>query len=315
MEAAEPADFGWFSGRAHEVVVPVVSTAPPDAAPNAVGDRRCWLPPVRDEPVLPGTDGVVSVSLAVEPSSMDHVLLAGLPALVAGWDPPPRMWFLRRRRPMPHLRLRLHTDDFGDAAARIGWWAAALRQQRLAGDLSLDTYHPERGRYGTGPALAAAERLFAADSAAALAQLRAQSGRRIDRHALTAASLVDLAAAMLGDRTDGCEWLVARPERAGGSSLDRDALRQATTLRPAALPEPVRDAWQERARAATGYADALSASTGPVTPDSVLASLLHLHHVRTHGPDEAAEQVTYRLARHIALATVRRRAHRAGTTE
>lgn len=312
VESAQPADFGWLSGRAHEIVVPVASTAAPAAVPAALIGRDSWPPPAPAEPLLPGTGGLISVSLAVDPSLMELVLSAALPALIADWDEPPLMWFIRMRRPAPHLRLRLHTDDFGYAAVRIGRWAAALRQQGLAGDLSLDTYHPESGRYGDGPALAAAERLFVADSTAALAQLRAERECRIDRQAFTAASMVDLAAAMLGNRNDGCEWLIARLEQAGRSPIDRDMLRQAVAFDPAALPGPVRNAWRERSDAAARYADALSASSGPITPESVLASLLHLHHVRTHGPDEAAEQVTYRLARHIALATVRRRTRRVG---
>ncbi|GAA3956326.1 hypothetical protein Aau02nite_78570 [Amorphoplanes auranticolor] len=315
VDAAQPADFGWFSGRAHEIVVPVASTAAPAAAPAALTGRNSWPPPAPAKPLLPGTDGLISVSLAMEPSLMELVLMGALPALLADWDEPPLMWFIRRRRPVPHLRLRLHTDDFGYAAAKIGRWAAALRQQGLAGDLSLDTYHPESGRYGDGPALAAAERLFAADSTAALAQLWAQRERRINRQAFTAASVVDLAAAMLGNRNDGCEWLIARLKQAGRSPIDRDVLRQAVTFEPAALARPVRDAWRERSDAAARYAEALSATGGPITPDSVLASLLHLHHVRTHGPDEAAEQGTYRLARHLALATVRRHARRAGAPE
>ena len=168
--------------------------------------------------------------------------------------------------------------------------------------LSLDTYHPESGRYGGGTALAAAEELFAADSTAALAQLAAQPESGIDRQALTAASMVDLAASMLGSRTDGCEWLVARPEQAGQAPIDRNVLRQAVTLDPSELPEPIQHAWQERSRAAARYAAELSAVAGPLTPASVLTSLIHLHFVRAHGPDEDAEQLTYRFARHVALA-------------
>jgi len=312
VDAARPADFGWLSGRAHEIVVPVASTAAPAATPTALTGWSSWPPPAPAELLLPGTDGLISMSLAMKPSLMELVLVSALPALLADWDEPPLMWFLRMHRPVPHLRLRLHTDDFGYAAVRIGRWAAALRQQGLAGDLSLDTYQPESGRYGHGPALAAAERLFAADSTAALAQLRTQRERRIDRQALTAASMADLATAMLGDRTVGCEWLIAHLKQAEHSPIDRAVLRQTVTLAPAALAEPVREAWRKRSDAATRYANALATSGGPITPDSVLASLLHLHHVRTHGPDEAAEQVTYRLARHIALATVRRRTRTAG---
>lgn len=240
--------------------------------------------------------------------------MRGLPALFADWPEPPLWWFVRMRRPTPHLRLRLHTDDYGDAAVRVGRWVAGLRQQRLAGDWSLDTYHPESGRYGCGPALAAAEKLFAADSTAALAQLVALPESGINRQALTALSMVDLAASMLGSRTDGCEWLVTRPEQTGQATIQQDVLRQAVTLDPSELPEPIQHAWQERARAAIRYAAELSAVAGPLTPASVLASLMHLHVVRALGPDEDAEQLTYRLARHVALAAVRRRVRAVGAS-
>ena len=310
VDAASPEDFGWLSGRAHEIVVPVASTV----APAAVTARGAWPPPVPPEPVIPGAGGVLSASVAVDPSTVETVLARGLPALFADWPEPPLWWFVRMRRPTPQLRLRLHTGDYGDAAVRVGRWVAGLRQQRLAGDWSLDTYHPESGRYGCGPALAASEKLFAADSTAALAQLVAQPESGIDWKALTALSMVDLAASMLGSRADGCEWLVARPERTGQAPIQRDVLRQAVTLDPSGLPEPILHAWRERSRAATRYAAELSAVAGPLTPASVLASLMHLHVVRALGPDEDAEQLTYRLARHVALAAVRRRVRTVGAS-
>ena len=306
VEAAGSEDFGWLSGRAHEIVVPVASTAAAAAAPASVAARASWPPCAPADPVLPGESGLLSGSLAVDPSTVELVLRRGLPALFADWPEPPMWWFIRMRRPYSHLRLRLHTDDYGQAAIRVGRWAVALRRQGLADDLRLDTYRPETDRYGTGPAMSAAEELFGADSRAALAQLAAKDSQ-IAPQALTAASMLDLAAAMLGSRESGCEWLVARPEPPGRAPIDRGVLRQAVALDPTLLPDEVQRAWQERAQAAGRYADALSAFSGPLTPATVLTSLTHLHFVRAHGPDEAAEQVTYRLARHIALATVRRR--------
>ena len=312
VEAAGLEDFGWLSGRAHEIVVPVASTAAPAAVPAAVAARGSWPPPVPAGPVLPGSSGLLSGSLAVEPSMVELVLWRGLPALFADWPEPPMWWFVRLRRPYSHVRLRLHTDDYGDAAVRVGRWAAALRRQGLAGDLRLDSYRPETGRYGDGRAMSAAEELFAADSRAAVAQVAAKDDSPLDRRALTAASMLDLAAALLGSRDDGCEWLVARPAHPGRAPIDRGVLRQAVTVDPTSVPELVQRAWQERSRAAARYAAALSASGSPLTPAQVLTSLVHLHFVRAHGPDDAAEQVTYRLARHIALAAVRRRARTAG---
>ncbi|MEU1808427.1 lantibiotic dehydratase [Micromonospora aurantiaca (nom. illeg.)] len=314
VDAASPEDFGWLSGRAHEIVVPVASTVAPAATPAAVTARGDWPPPAPPEPVIPGASGLLSASVTVDPSTVELVLARGLPTLFADWPEPPLWWFVRMRHPTPHLRLRLHTEDYGDVAVRVGRWVAGLRQQRLAGDWSLDTYHPESGRYGSGPALAAAEELFAADSSAALAQLVAQPDSGINQRALTALSMVDLAASILGSRTAGCEWLVARPEQTGQAPVQRDVLRQAVALDPSGLPEPIQQAWQERSRAATHYAAELSAVAGPLTPASVLASLIHLHVVRALGPDEDAEQLTYRLARHVALAAVRRRVRAVGAS-
>lgn len=70
--------------------------------------------------------------------------------------------------PRPHLRLRLHDPDHERAAGYVAAWAKGLREQGLAGEIAFDTYRPETGRYGTGAAMAAADELFAADSAAAL---------------------------------------------------------------------------------------------------------------------------------------------------
>ncbi|WP_123606408.1 lantibiotic dehydratase [Micromonospora sp. Llam0] len=314
VDAASPEDFGWLSGRAHEIVVPVASRAAPAASPAALTARGTWPPPATPEPLAPGASGLLSASVAVDPATVELVLTRGLPALFADWPKPPLWWFVRMRRPTPHLRLRLHTDSYGDAAVRVGRWVTGLRQQRLAGGWSLDAYHPESGRYGYGTALVAAEGLFAADSTAVLAQLVAQPESGIDRQALTALSMVDLATSMLGSRTVGCEWLVARPEQTGQAPIQRDVLRQAVTLDPNELPEPIQHAWQERSRAANRYAAELSAVAGPLTPASVLASLIHLHVVRALGPDEDAEQLTYRLARHVALAAVRRRVRAVGAS-
>jgi lantibiotic biosynthesis protein len=200
--------------------------------------------------------------------------------------------------PRHHLRLRLHAADCGQAAARTGQWAAELRRQGLASDLVLDTYRPETGRFGTGPALAA-ETLSAADSAAAAAQLA--SPGIADSRALTAASLADLAAALLGVPAAGLQWLRDHPVPAGREPLARDARLRALALTAPgdAVPVAVRQAWRARASAAGAYAGLLAENDRD--PADVLETLLHLHHNRVHGPGRENESRTYRLARSCAL--------------
>ena len=297
-ESWSPEDHAWCGGRAHEVTVPLAATVAPGPPPKLLA-RNGPLPSAdRDHGHLPGSGGVLSARLYSDPALFDQILTECLPALVSGWGELALWWFIRYRDPRHHLRLRLHAADCGQAAARTGQWAAELRRQGLASDLVLDTYRPETGRFGTGPALTAAETLFAADSAAATAQLAATVSA--DPRALTAASLAELSAALLGGQA-GMQWLRDHPAPAARQPLARDVRLRALALTcPGdAVPAEVRQAWRARADAAGAYAELL-AGTGR-DPAGVLETLLHLHHNRVHGPGRETESLTYRLARACAL--------------
>ncbi|MGY4934838.1 lantibiotic dehydratase [Streptomyces sp. 900116325] len=299
-EAPTRADHRWCDGRAHEVVIPLAATAPPAPAPVFLTGSA----------PLPVTDreqrgDVVFVKLYTQPETFDTLLTAYLPALLRRWITPPLWWFTRYLHPAPHLRLRLHDADHEHAAGQVAAWAADLRQRGLLGEIAFDAYRPETGRYGTG-----AEELFATDSTAVLAQLAFLSANRnLHPQALTAVSLVDLAGAMTGTRSAGMHWLTAHPEYAAGAGTqDRDVRQQTFRLvdgeRINSLPggAALTDAWAARTKAAASYTACLTPEITRLTPETVLASLLHLHHVRALGIDGEAEAVTYKLARAVALA-------------
>ncbi|MGH3546708.1 MAG: lantibiotic dehydratase [Pseudonocardiaceae bacterium] len=319
-EAPTAADHEWFAGRAHEIVIPLAATVPPVRAP-AVITSSAPLPLIgREQGALPGS-GVLFAKPYGHPDVFDTILTRHLPTLLNAWDEPPPWWFVRLHHPAPHLRLRLHIQDYGQAACRVGSWAADLRRRGLLGELTLDPYHPETGRYGSGPAMVAAEALFAADSAAVLTQLTAlASSRELHPQALTAASLVDLVCAMTGSQHAGMRWLIDRPVLAGLATVrDREVLRQA--LRLADGPElhsiprgpAIAAAWHTRSEAATRYAAWLTPDATHVTPASVLVSLLHMHHVRAHGIDPDTEAGSHRLARTVALSWNARQTVHAGS--
>jgi thiopeptide-type bacteriocin biosynthesis protein len=332
-EAAGPSEHGWFGQRAHEIVIPLASTTPAVRVPDVV-TAPGPLPLIeREHGRLPGSD-VLFAKLYGHPDGFAPILVDHLPDLLAAWDEPPRWWFVRYADPRPHLRLRLHLaggHEYGRAASRVGAWAAGLRRRGLVGDLVLDTYHPETARYGPGPALAAAEAVFAADSAAAVAQLAAMAAsRRTHPYALTAASLADLAAALTGSVPAGMRWLIEHPPAGRAPGYGREVVGQALAMtnmtvqgtdvadvgadgtgpsvRPAGEDTPhtipgggrIAAAWQARQRAAAAYADRLAGGSYPTRP-SVFASLLHMHHVRVHGPDRDAERGYHRIARAVAL--------------
>ncbi|WP_411146303.1 thiopeptide-type bacteriocin biosynthesis protein [Streptomyces sp. x-80] len=160
----------------------------------------------------------------------------------------------------------------------------------------------------------AAEALFAADSAAVLTQLHLLSAHQdIAAQALAAASLLDLANAVLGGPSAATNWLLGHPEHASGApAQDRDMRRQALrladreVLRQLPGGSEVADAWTRRSEAAARYTACLTSSITRHTPDTVLGSVLHLHHVRALGIDPQGEAITYKLARAVALSRAAR---------
>jgi len=305
----------WIGGRAHEIVLPLATSAPPDREPPTVRARP--LTPTRHPGHIPGTSPWLYALLPSHPGLHSEILTRHLPELIAGWPEPPQWWFLRYHAPTPHLRLRIKLDspgDYGHAAARVGTWADRLRRAGLLASLSLGTYHPETGRYGTGPVMESAETVFAADSAAAVAQL----GTAISPPALAAASFIDLAAAFTGSHDDGMRWLSQYIPRSTGTAVSRDDLD--TTIRVAspdggsalhAAPggDQVRTAWERRAVAVAAYRAQLDAAGGP-DPDLILLSLLHMHHARVIGTGIDSERSCLRLARNTAVSATRPRSVR-----
>ncbi|MDT3396324.1 lantibiotic dehydratase [Streptomyces sp. B1866] len=309
-EAPEPSAYGWLDGRPHEITLALASAAQP-----APARRRTGAPTVvgREHGRLPGASEWAFVKLYGHPARQADLLTTCLPDLWETWDHPPEWWYVRYRDPEPHLRLRLrlpHPDAWGECLRQVGTWAADLRQRGLVGRVQWDTYYPETGRYGTGAAMAAAETVFAADSEAAVAQLTLSTSGDLPPQAVTAASLADLAVSFTGSTRAGLRWLIDHTTTRSGPAPARDlhaTVRRLSEphgnrafLRSVAGGEEVAEAWARRRAALAAYRGRLADTGGP-DPDAVLASLLHMHHIRAAGIDEDCERTCRRLARSAAL--------------
>ncbi|MGH3938974.1 MAG: lantibiotic dehydratase, partial [Pseudonocardiaceae bacterium] len=308
-EAPDPSAFGWIDGRAHDVVIPLAATARPVP-------QRAWSGRVisREHGHLPGSGDWLYVKLYGHPDRQVAILTTHLPGLLSTWDSPPQWWFIRYRDPEPHLRLRIRlpsADAFGEAARRVGAWVAGLRRLGLVGQVQVDTYYPETGRFGGGAAMVAAESVFAADSAVVIAQLRyTRRGGPPRQHALIAASLVDLAVSFTDGIGEGMRWLIDHvgktPAPAPAREVHDHAIRLANphdgwaTLRASPGGGDIATAWAGRRTALVAYRDTL-VDSGEIAPGVVLPDLLHLHHVRMVGICPDTERACARLARAAAL--------------
>jgi thiopeptide-type bacteriocin biosynthesis protein len=182
------------------------------------------------------------------------------------------------------------------------------------------TSYAETGRWGSGQALHAAERVFTADSRAVLTQL--QQRRRPHRQALIAAHTTAIAAAYLGDTAAAMHWLVEHlladpPKQAVARPVFDEAVRIANpdhgwaALRAAPGGAAVVDGWQARDNALAVWRaelDRHSPDTDGIGVDDTLRHFLHGHYIRAYGIDFDDEPVCLHLARAAALAWTRRRA-------
>ncbi len=317
-EAGDHDDLAWV-GRACELLVMLDG-----ARPRAAGARLPTSPPhptapqpigTRSDALLPGHSAVLHAQLLGHPLRFDEILTEHLSLFLDDVEEHMALWWFRRHhdttRPDSdqHLVLGMRLrgpQEYGVAAARLADWAAGLSACGLLADLNLGTYQPQRGGYGHGAAMeAAVEGVFAADSAAALAQIRLATDSGMPNQAIAAASMSDVAASLAATPEAGHRWLVdLLPQEHGklDSSLREAALRLVSVddwaeLRGLPGGQTVAQAWEKRREALAVYRDRFS-------PDGdqtmVLRSLLHDHYVRAVGVDPGAERVTNRLARAVA---------------
>ncbi|MGP3927858.1 lantibiotic dehydratase [Streptomyces sp. 8N616] len=311
-EVADPDEYGWI-GRAHEILLPLIRTQPEEN--GTLPTPRLLTAVSAEDTQLPGTGTVLRAHLHAHPQRRSEILDRHLPRLLAEFDAAPLWWFTRHRemaRPEAdqHLALFLHLEPgrYGAAAERVHAWTDGLRRSRLASHLTLASYQPQVGRYGYAAAMDAAHRVFAADSAAALAQIRFTArAEALDPQALAAASILDLITHLAPDADHGMNWLIQNVPQ-GHGRLERRLCDQVLDLAASSEPSPlfaalpggedVTHAWQARATAVHAYRESLAIQRDPLT---VARSLFHQHHVRALGVDPAAEAVTLRLARTAAL--------------
>jgi len=307
-EAPDASALGWIDGRAHDIVIPLAATGRPVP-------RRSWSGRTlsREHGHLPGSNDWLYVKLYGHPDRQTAILTTHLPNLLSAWDNEPQWWFLRYHDSDKHLRLRIRlgNTDFGQTAARVAEWTAGLRRLGLVGQVQWDTYYPETGRFGEDAAMVAAESVFAADSAAVIAQLKATSCRGGPHpHAILAASMVDLVITVTGGIGDGMRWLISQLRTSSIPAPPREVHDQViglanphddwATLRTIPGGEDIATSWTLR-RAALARYRAVLATADEIAPDSVLSDLLHLHHARMAGISPDTERICRRLARAAAV--------------
>jgi len=309
---------GWCGGRPHELVIPLAAErpAPWPRLPRPTMGRVIDPSHVHS----PGTSPVLLAALYGDRKRQDTIITEHLPHLMTRWTSeqvPSRWWFLRYRQGSEdYLRLHLvlpHSGPaaFGEAAATVGCWADELRRLGLARDLTFNSVHPANGRWGSGPALIAAEQVFAADSDAVLTQLNRPA--QIHRLALIAANFIAMAAAFTGGISMGTRWLIEQVPSSAPPGVPRQVFTQAVRLADprgefAALrAEPggqaLVDGWAHRTTALMEYRGLFPGpDTGGVDVDAVLGSLLHTHFLRAYGIEPADKVMCLYLARAAALA-------------
>lgn len=268
---------GWIGGRSHEVVLTLARTPSPNKPERTRPARAISAVEYR-----PGLSPWLYVQLY---GRCDDILAqsAELDSIAGdGW------WFIRYHEPEPHLRLRIPLRDasrFGPTVGRLGTWADQLRTDGLLHDYTINTYRPET-RFGAGATLAAAEKVFAADSHAPIQRL---SG---DRTIATAAGLICMAD---GFTENGPGWLIEHVDHRGEP---RATERPVSPYREQVV-HTLRASRDDRLRQALANYRAHAERDG-LDPDQILADLLHLHHARMIGVNFASERYCLRLARATA---------------
>ncbi|MFC4117034.1 lantibiotic dehydratase [Nonomuraea zeae] len=312
-----PEETGWLDGHANELVVPLTlvngAARPPRHMPRGKAPRPRYLP---------GGEWLYAKLYSTR-ARQDELLGRHLPDLLTDLPPSVDRWFfIRYQDPDPHLRLRFHGDPH-EVNARLlpalRDWAETLCHAGLASRLALDVYEPEVARYGGAETIESAEGVFAADSAAVLAQLRLRErDLDIDAELLVAANYIDILRS-LGD-PDWQQWLLSFLPKGDHHAAFRDKRQEAIRLIdpdgdwPALAARKggaeLLEIWRARRPALETYGSAIREEAAEPLSDTrsaVVSGLLHMHHNRLIGVRPTTEPRTLAIARGVVEAALSRK--------
>ncbi|WP_172384662.1 lantibiotic dehydratase [Streptomyces sp. MNP-20] len=303
------ADSGWLHGPGGAHEAEAVVTLTPCLPEPAEAPARTTRPVIRrgTGEIPPGGPWLYA-TLYTSAERQDELLTGPLRRFLADLGSPPagpsgvdRWFFIRYADPDPHLRLRLHGDPAllnGTVLPRLHDLVAELSSEGLARGLRLDSYAPETERYGGPTLLAGAEAVFHADSQLVLERLAAPAD---DRILSTAYDVTELVRAFhRGYGGDWRHWLTGTYPKREQHHKAFAARRRAALARitPDGVPDPAAQPYHaapERfGRLVRAEEDRGALS---VSPDAVLASLVHMHCNRRLGTDRTAEAQTLAVAR------------------
>ncbi|MFJ7773221.1 lantibiotic dehydratase [Streptomyces sp. NPDC097107] len=293
-ETVDDGDLGWI-GHAHEITMPLAVTGPQVPHPDLAG-----APLLKNTRLHhPGDTSTrwLQAKVFTHPTAMDEILTGRLPALLEDLGTAD-VWFARYRslHETGHLRIRVPADGGAGHAGTlqaVAAWTGRLTADRLASHLVIDGYRPETGRYGTGPAMAAAEAVFVADSL--VARYALTDVPSLATEVRCALGMIDMAEGFLGTR-EGRTWMAVAPApRPEGHPevTTRPAVRHVRS-HPLLTASPRLAAALAQRRAALG---AYRAHVDGRRTEQVLESLLHMHHNRMTGPDRVSEAACRHAAR------------------
>ncbi|WP_078868733.1 lantibiotic dehydratase [Streptomyces sp. NRRL B-1347] len=309
LPLGQDTDGGWLHGPggAHEAEA-VVTLTPRGPRKAEAPARGTHLVARHGTGEIPPGGPWLYATLYTSAERQDELLTGPVRRFLTELDSPPagpggvdRWFFIRYADPDPHLRLRLHGDPAllnGVVLPRLHDLAGQLAADGLARGLRLDSYAPETERYGGPALLAAAEEVFHADSHLVLERLAAPAD---DRILSTAYDVTELVRAFhRGYGGDWRRWLTGTYPKREQHHKAFAARRRAALARitPDGLPDPVAQphhAAPERFGRLVRAQEEQGALS--VSPDAVLASLVHMHCNRRLGTDRTAEAQTLAVAR------------------
>ncbi len=305
-EAPGPAELGWLDGRAHEITLTLAATRPAPSPSRSQGS-------LADRGRFPAAGPYAVVTL----HGHARLITVRLPDLLAAWDQKPPLWWFARPGPPEQVRLWLPAREpgiFADTAMKVAAWAQELQRRGLLGHVQWDTDFPPASRTGPADVVNAAERAFAGDSRAAVAQLIWSCAHGPSEQALTVASILDLAISFTGSTPGGLQWIIATLEPGNPACHPPRTLRDEVVRLASPSDcfaelsrEPgfntVAAAWTARRAEIARYGTQVRLSRQHC-PDATLLDLLRSHHQRMNGPGDDSIQVTIRLARAAALAAL-----------